>query len=280
MASLSPHSSRFRLAVLLIMLLVCLVAGLASLAPQVFPFLTLVPWLWIFTTVGLVAWLTTEIGWLKAGTIAVALAGVGATIELGGVATGWPFGFYRYQSGLGPQILGLVPWAMLAYWSGILMSCYFMTGYITQRWWRALVSASLLTLLDLILDPVATKLGMWHWLNSSWYYQVPELNFLGGWLLYLPLFGVMSGVIRVGKSPVTYDIGSFFWLTLVFWSCVAFAQQLWGPGLIGLSASLWLLTFLNKPADQLAASSQMVAVSTSPTKPEFGYRQRKKITTK
>lgn len=115
-------------------------------------------------------------GWL----LAVA-GGVGLGAELVGVATGWPFGAYRYTGALGPELAGVplvIPlgWAMMAYPALVL------ARHVTAR---AAVGVPLaawaLTAWDLYLDPQMVADGQWAWAGGGAYLGVPASNY-AGWL--------------------------------------------------------------------------------------------------
>lgn len=88
---------------------------------------------------------------------------VGFLVEVAGVATGLIFGQYAYGDTLGfklaevPLIIG-TNWLMLSY----------ICGSVTDRlsvpvWAKVLLAAGLMTLLDVLIEPVAMRLDFWQW---------------------------------------------------------------------------------------------------------------------
>ena len=110
----------------------------------------------------------------------------GYFVELAGVQTGLIFGEYAYLDVLGPKVFGIPPliglnWLMLVYISGVL--CEKIGGSI---WLRAALGASLMTALDLIMEPVAIRFEFWTWFDQT----PPMQNFIAWWVIaFLLLFG-------------------------------------------------------------------------------------------
>ena len=95
-------------------------------------------------------------------------------VEALGVRSGFPFGAYRYDGGLGPAVLGVplvVPlaWAMFAYPALVV-------GQLLGRPWLAGTAG--LASWDLFLDPQMVAAHHWHFAQGG----VPVSNYLG-WLL-------------------------------------------------------------------------------------------------
>jgi uncharacterized membrane protein len=108
------------------------------------------------------------------------------TFEAVGLATGIPYGDYRYSAALGPTVLGvpfLVPlaWLMMA-WPSRLLAARLATGRVA----RVLVGAAVFAAWDVVLDPQMVQAGYWTWAHPRpglpGIYTVPLTN-LGGWLL-------------------------------------------------------------------------------------------------
>ena len=123
----------------------------------------------------------------------------GFLVEVAGVQTGLIFGEYAYSGVLGPRLLGTplligLNWLMLVYVSGVL--CEKISG---KPLVVAALGASLMTAMDLIMEPVAIKLNFW-----SWFGQNPPLqNFIAWWLIAFVLilgFALLSK--RTVKNPL------------------------------------------------------------------------------
>jgi uncharacterized membrane protein len=119
---------------------------------------------------------------VRRGGGAVALAGgIGFAAELVGVATGRPFGRYRYSDKLGPRVGG-VPLAAAAAWAMMSRPAWVVAGRLARR--RALrvpLAAAALTAWDVFLDPRMARDGFWSWPEGGRYEGIPASNF-AGWL--------------------------------------------------------------------------------------------------
>jgi putative membrane protein len=114
------------------------------------------------------------------GTAALA-AGIGFATELLGVATGRPFGHYRYGAGLGRRVGG-VPLLAGAAWAMMARPAWVVAGLLTRRpAARAGLAAAALTAWDVFLDPRMVRDGYWSWDAGGAYEGVPLSNY-AGWL--------------------------------------------------------------------------------------------------
>lgn len=101
-------------------------------------------------------------------------------IEMIGTNTGLLFGEYTYGPTLGIKLWNTplmiaVNWYILVVGVGSVLS-YF---HIKNNILAATVGASILTLLDLLIEPIAIKFDYWQWNNIS----VPLQNYLAWWIL-------------------------------------------------------------------------------------------------
>lgn len=94
--------------------------------------------------------------------------------EVIGVHTGLLFGEYAYGGALGfklwnvPLLIGL-NWVMLVYCAGAVARKWF-KNYLAA----ALTGATLMTLLDYLIEPVAMQYDFWTWQN----HHIPAFNFV------------------------------------------------------------------------------------------------------
>jgi putative membrane protein len=102
---------------------------------------------------------------------------VGYLIEVAGVNTGLIFGSYHYGSALGlkffntPLMIG-INWFLLCYTVNQIIEKIFSRSLFT-----IVLSATIITAFDYIIEPDATRLGMWSWLNND----VPIQNYVAWW---------------------------------------------------------------------------------------------------
>jgi uncharacterized membrane protein len=126
--------------------------------------------------------------------------------ELLGTSTGFPFGHYRYLSGLGYKIAGLVPFTIPLSWFYVGFSAYIiaLAGLETlniAKLWKyvgAIAFGSLLlTSWDFVLDPAMSQasLPFWVWEQPGAFFGMPYENFVG-WF---------------GTGVVFMTVASFIW---------------------------------------------------------------------
>jgi uncharacterized membrane protein len=110
--------------------------------------------------------------------------------ELLGTSTGFPFGHYRYLTGLGYKIAGLVPFTIPLSWFYLGFSAYLLAraGLETRSlppWVKGVASiaigALLLTSWDFVLDPAMSQTTMpfWIWEQPGAFFGMPYQNFAG-----------------------------------------------------------------------------------------------------
>ena len=139
-----------------------------------------------------------------AGALVLIAGGIGLAAEAVGVATGYPFGAYRYADSLGVQVFGvplIVPmaWVMMAY------PTLLVAQRLTRRW-APVVGAFALTSWDVFLDPQMTAEGHWAWANPEPALPgvpgIPLTNY-AGWLAVSLV--VMALLDRLPQRPKESD---------------------------------------------------------------------------
>lgn len=109
----------------------------------------------------------------------------GFLAELTGVQTGLIFGNYSYGEVLGPKISGTplmigVNWILLTYTAG--MTANHLLPKLNPLS-RAIIAASAMVALDVLIEPMAVKYGMWSWSDG----HIPLKNYFGWMGIALPL---------------------------------------------------------------------------------------------
>lgn len=131
----------------------------------------------------------------------------GFSIEVVGVNTGFPFGDYVYGRPLGlkvwdtPLIIGF-NWFIL--FSGILYVIEFTKLSVLIK---SLIGAGLMTVSDVVIEPVAIYLDFWSWKNVI----PPSENYIGWFVVSLILFLIYY---RFFKSVIVTQRS--FWVVSIF----------------------------------------------------------------
>ena len=151
-----------------------------------------------------------------AGGVAAA-GGLGFAAELAGVATGRPFGHYRYSGKLGPRVGG-VPLLAAAAWAMMARPSWVVAGLVAgrRRALRVGLAAGALTAWDVFLDPRMVREGYWSWPGGGRYEGVPASNFAGWFVTGAGVFAVWS-VLDGGDEPLADGDGA---LALYVWTWV------------------------------------------------------------
>lgn len=99
----------------------------------------------------------------------------GIVLEWIGVHKQWLFGDYRYGQTLGWKILDIpltigINWFLLIYAAGTMMQY----SRLKNMPIRVLAGATILVLLDLLIEPVAIRFDYWHWTEGV----IPLKNYI------------------------------------------------------------------------------------------------------
>lgn len=173
---------------------------------------------------------------------------ISSTSELLGTSTGFPFGHYRYLSGLGYKIAGLVPFTIPLSWFYLGFAAYVLAraGLATLKIpsWVQIVGAIalgslLLTSWDFVLDPAMsqTTVPFWIWEQPGAFFGMPYQNFVG-WLGTGIVFMSVTTLLWQKTSLPEFTNLSFplavYLSNLAFATVMSVAAGFWIPALLGL----------------------------------------------
>ena len=195
--------------------------------------------------------------------------------ELLGTSTGFPFGHYRYLSGLGYKIAGLVPFTIPLSWFYLGFSAYIIArvGLSTlaiPQWLQNLgaiaIGAVLLTSWDFVLDPAMsqTTIPFWIWEQPGAFFGMPYENF-AGWFGTGCVFMTVATLIWQVQPvklpsqdltlPFVMYLGNFGFATVM-----SMGAGIYPPIFLGLLTGILPLILLYNRA-KAVASGQTVATS-------------------
>ena len=177
-------------------------------------------------------------------------------LEIIGVNKGYIFGKYSYEPTLCPgPMLGNVPLIIAMAWSGLIymsLNCSFLildigfNSIITIE--VMLMTSIFITILDLVLDPIAVNEGRWNWDKPGNYYGVPLQNFFGWFFntaIILVFFKLLSSNFMTTESHpfyVTFSPGLLFICLPVIAARPCFERKLYLAGYIGILFTILLIT--------------------------------------
>ncbi len=201
--------------------------------------------------------------WHWLGFMLPALA-ISLTSELLGTSTGFPFGHYRYLTGLGYKIAGLVPFTIPLSWFYLGFSAYLiaragLNNKISQNWLKIVASIVLgsifLTAWDFVLDPAMSQTTMpfWVWDQPGAFFGMPYQNF-AGWFGTGAIFMTVATLIWKVK-PLNFpqhNLGLPFAIyvsNFAFAMIMSLAAGIYIPVLLGLIVGLIPVLVLYRLAD-------------------------------
>ncbi len=201
--------------------------------------------------------------WHWLGFMLPALA-ISLSSELLGTSTGFPFGHYRYLTGLGYKIAGLVPFTIPLSWFYLGFSAYLiaragLNNKISQNWLKMPASIALgaifLTAWDFVLDPAMSQTTMpfWVWDQPGAFFGMPYQNF-AGWFGTGTVFMTVATLIWKVKPfnfpqsnlglPLAIYVSNFAFATIM-----SLAAGIYIPVLLGLMVGLIPVLVLYRLAD-------------------------------
>lgn len=217
--------------------------------------------------------------WLSFMLPAVALS-LGS--ELLGTSTGFPFGHYRYLSGLGYKIAGLVPFTIPLSWFYLGFSAYIIarTGLATvnlRPWLRQLMAiafgALCLTSWDFVLDPGMSQatVAFWVWEQPGAFFGMPYQNFVG-WFGTGALFMAVATGLWQAKSfelphqdlklPLAIYLSNFLFATILSWSAEIYAPVFLGV-VLGIFPVLVFYELAQEPVASMDLDSEIISTTTT-----------------
>lgn len=131
------------------------------------------------------------------------IALIGFVFEVIGVATGKIFGEYHYGHALGYQVLN-VPLTISINWA-LLVSCAVLISSVvtTNRYLVSLLSAILVTSIDLLIEQVAPSLDFWRFKGGL----AGIHNYIGWLVLSFFMSFLFSGILLRGdKKPAIFIV--------------------------------------------------------------------------
>lgn len=131
-------------------------------------------------------------------------------IEVYGVKTGIIFGQYEYLWGLQPQLFN-VPLVIGLTWISLIFGGYYILKEINiSKWLIILINPIIVTLFDVIIEPVAIHFSYWKWEQIS----VPTQNYIAWYVISLVITALLVVFdIKIRKNEM---IKHFFYAQLIF----------------------------------------------------------------
>ena len=202
--------------------------------------------------------------------------------ELLGTSTGFPFGHYRYLSGLGYKIGGLVPFTIPLSWfylgfSTFLIARAGLARHQLPNWLRLTgaiaLGALLLTSWDFVLDPAMsqTTLPFWIWEQPGAFFGMPYQN-LAGWMGTGALFMSVATLIWKAKPvalpslqlglPLAIYLSNFGFATVLSLAAGIYLP-IWLGIFLGVAPLLWCYKMAATSSSAVLVNSEVTDVSSA-----------------
>ncbi len=207
------------------------------------------PYVFVFLLVYIVAGLS-QVGWKKTAAFLVAGYFIAFISEVSSIHNGFPYGLYHYIPATRDKELWIAGVPLMDSLSYVFLAyCSFSTALfllsplcrhkkeliildtLSLRYsWRTLIlSAFLMTFLDIVIDPVALQGSKWflgqiyYYPEKGLYFGVPMSNFYGWFFVGGIMIFFLQRIISLKVSPGTVDLiffripwGSFLGVFLYF----------------------------------------------------------------
>jgi len=185
----------------------------------------------------------------------IIIAFIGGAVMSIGALTGVPFGPFNYTSNIGQELFHPLPWAMPLVWIVAIFNARGVGRLILRPWrkgqnyglWLIEVTAALVVLLDLGLEPFATRVKhYWLWgvsRTSLGWYNAPWVNFIG-WAVSALIILAFATPSLINKIPAKQSPAPD-WFPLVVWlmlnfllATAAVSNQLWPAAVLVIATNV------------------------------------------
>lgn len=203
--------------------------------------------------------------------------------ELLGTSTGFPFGEYRYLSGLGYKIADLVPFTIPLSWFYVGFCTYLIArvgleSRALPNWVRGggaiAIGSLLLTFWDFVLDPAMsqTDVPFWIWEQPGAFFGMPYQNFLGWFITGVVFMGVAhvfwgNQPLDLTRRSLTFPFAIYF-SNILFGVVLSLAAGIWIPVVLGIifavipcSVLYWLTPTVSQAAKVTTEGQEQSSVS-------------------
>ena len=159
----------------------------------------------------------------------------GYLVELLGSRSGFPFGRYRYNNLLRPEIYG-VPWQIALAWWVVTIPAFAVASQITAI--PIIATALLVAASDLFIDHTCVSIGFWSWRRRGLIFGIPISNYCG----WLATAAILAAVAVPILPPLPLYLSTFFYLDLILQAVAYLFIWPWRRrpiALIGLALHIW-----------------------------------------
>lgn len=158
----------------------------------------------------------------------------GLIIETVSIRTGFPYSKFNYSDMMGYKVADIVPYTVFLIWPTLVISAHSLSEFISKKGIsKIVITTLLLLLLDLVFDPVATKLGFWIWEEPGLYYGVPFQNFIG-WVFSAVISASFVYFILAKKSIENKHLILIYIGNLLLWTFLSIRLGIYIPVIVSI----------------------------------------------
>ena len=154
---------------------------------------------------------------------------IGFFYEVLGVKIGILFGSYNYSDVFNIKLFS-VPIVMISAWIIIVNFSFSFIQNIRNKFF-IIYGSLIMVIIDLVIDPIAVHgLEIWIWNEEGPYYSIPNHNFLGWFILSIPIFILLN----FSKQTVETPSRIISILVISFFSIIGFINEIYFPAALGI----------------------------------------------
>jgi len=188
-----------------------------------------------------------NLGFKKTLLFVLILASLTLAIEYIALVTSYPYGEFFYNESLSGKINGILPWTTGLSYLPFLFGAVGVSGLLVKNpFRRVILSAVILVVFDLVLDPGAVSVGMWGYTTPGVYYGVPFSNFVGWAVSGVFMSAVAVWMLRKFPTNKLVSLSYSFCISIFLWVWIDLLKQLWVPFVIGVFIIMYLLMIYSK----------------------------------
>lgn len=166
-------------------------------------------------------------------------------------------GKFHYTDRVKPKLFGILPfyvpimWSILSYlglWTAIVLLHDTSTNFLLSNPFVFLLSPLLITIYDLLGDPIAVEDEYWIWHEKGSYYGIPTMNYIG-WLITsaiisIPLlWQIKTTHLEIQHLWILYTPAFGYYFYLLVWIKICHEKKLFMARNIGfltiIALSIW-----------------------------------------
>ena len=168
-----------------LLLIIFYVVGIIGIGFQIKPDMVLLSWFNLLLT-GVIIFINRTENQLSFYWFSMLVFFAGLSVEILGVATGFPFGNYHYGSALGWKLMEVPIILGLNWWILVYASIHLSMLVSRNKTLRFFLAPALMLGIDVLIEPLSSKLDFWYWEDI----EIPLENYISWYVISFALIGI------------------------------------------------------------------------------------------